>query len=218
MGSILHYKGYTHSASDGSVSRDNNAKIITYGCVFHPKSTANFGGHIMNAQVDITGAEIIGIIKTIAFLWGQDAFRKTKMVHVHHVNNLEAAKWAAHIAHSIKAGGSSLDYVELTTKLHMTPEHADSAALFVMALRQKDIIFRQQTGHTPDDDKHVGSILNREADAQCNILKDEIIQRLKGPINRNSNAQIISKLERASILNARNKKLTKKISITTTNM
>ena len=69
----------------------------------------------MNANCDIENAEIIGIIKTIAFLQNQKAFKESTMVHVHHVDNTNALLWAANLSHSIKTGGTAIDYAELVT-------------------------------------------------------------------------------------------------------
>ena len=89
------------------------------------------------------------------------------MLHVHHVDNTQALLWAMHMSNNVKSGGIDMDYAELMTILHMTPEHKTDANKFVTALRSKNIVFRHQRGHTEEDDKHIGSILNRAADSEC---------------------------------------------------
>ena len=215
MGHIYTHHGYTHSASDGSVARQGNLIAITYGCAFHPLSDINFGGQILNGRHDVTAAEIIGIIKTIAFLQKQKAFRISTKIHVHHVDNGGALLWAMNLAEQIKEGAYDLDYAELTSKIYLTPEHSADASHFVLALQTHTILFRHQRGHTENDNLHVGAILNRIADKECSNFGETINSAPKGMHKTDAHGKTLSNIGRLVNKNAKkNKELTGNITIT----
>ena len=179
----------------------------------------NFGGQILDAKYDIKSAEIIGIIKTIAFLQKQTVFTESKMVHVHHVDNANALLWAMHLAENIKSGGMETDYADFTTKLLLPPEHTVDAAMFVLALKNNDIIFRHQKSHTGNEDDHIGAILNRAADEQCNNYKKLIMETTGGKHSADMYGSTLNNMKRQMISKAREaKNLTKPISITPGNI
>ena len=150
----------------------------------------------MEDKYDIESAEIIGIIKTIAFLQKQTVFTESKMVQVHHMDNSNALLWAMHLAEDIRSGGMEIDYADFATKLLLPPEHTVDAGLFVLALKNHDIIFRHQKSHTDNSDDHIGAILNRAADSQCTQYKNAILDIAGGMHSADTYGSALNNIER----------------------
>ena len=81
---------------------------------------------------------------------------------------------------------------------------------------EKNIVFRHRRGHTEKDDKHIGSILNRAADAECTKIKNIVANNLKGLQTTDTSGRILKNIGKAIYKDKRKTKdLTGDISVGT---